>query len=66
MCTSIYLGACRAMEEMAGALGMESDHYTRLLEKGSKYSVELFENVKKKALLDDIDLETTLGSRQRL
>jgi len=28
-----------------------------LLEKGTKHSLEIFEEVKKKAMLDDIDLE---------
>jgi uncharacterized protein (DUF608 family) len=37
MCTSIYLGACRAMELMADALGEESGRYTTLLKKGSGY-----------------------------
>jgi uncharacterized protein (DUF608 family) len=36
MCTSIYLGACRAMEEMAAALGGNGDEYARLLASGSR------------------------------
>jgi uncharacterized protein (DUF608 family) len=37
MCTSIYLGASKAMEEMALALGEDSEHYSLLLRKGSAF-----------------------------
>ena len=37
MCTSIYLGACKAMEEMAVALGEDPGTYTRLLSNGRNY-----------------------------
>jgi len=37
MCTSIYLGAIKAMEEMALALGEESETYNQLLQKGIAY-----------------------------
>jgi uncharacterized protein (DUF608 family) len=37
MCTSIYLGACKAMEEMAQALGDDHESYTHLLMKGKGF-----------------------------
>ncbi len=37
MCTSIYLGASKAMEEMASALGKETSIYTQLLSNGKAY-----------------------------
>ncbi|MFH0759199.1 MAG: GH116 family glycosyl hydrolase [Bacteroidota bacterium] len=40
MCTSIYLGACKAMELMALALEDESDTYTGLLARGTRYMEE--------------------------
>ena len=40
MCTSIYLGACKAMEEMALALEQDPSPYRELLEKGSRFLQE--------------------------
>jgi uncharacterized protein (DUF608 family) len=40
MCSSIYMGACRAMEQMAMALGEDHESYSQLLEKGTKYLEE--------------------------
>jgi uncharacterized protein (DUF608 family) len=37
MCTSIYLGACKAMEEMSTALGEDPAPFSRLLQNGSTY-----------------------------
>jgi uncharacterized protein (DUF608 family) len=37
MCTSIYMGASLAMIKMAEALGVESEHYDALLDKGTVY-----------------------------
>ncbi|MDX2432297.1 MAG: GH116 family glycosyl hydrolase [Bacteroides sp.] len=40
MCSSIYLGACKAMEEMALALEKDPAPYVALLKKGSKFMEE--------------------------
>ena len=37
MCTSIYLGACRAMEEMAAAMGEDPGSYRQLRERGTHF-----------------------------
>ncbi len=44
MCTSIYLGACKAMEAMARALEEESQMYTGLLERGTRYMEDALYN----------------------